>query len=160
MREHRPCRTRARTASWSKETDVTKKNRKLINSLLRRMSDIVGKDASLDPSGMCHFQFRRFVVSLDVPVADDQSGCFRLYTLVLRIEKGDNRYALMKKCMELNYNGVHTRGACLGMEGDEISLFRESTVAGLTRDRLARCLEEFMQTTLEVNHELEALRRK
>lgn len=148
-RSSRPPRRRSRSYSWSSETDMTKKNRKLINSHLRRMGDVVGKEASLNKNGSCLLRFRRFVVTIEVP--NDHSGDFHVHTMIYRIEKGDDRYALIKKCMELNYNAEGTRGGTLGLLDDEINLFFSSPVAGLTRERLAHCLEDFMQTILDVN---------
>lgn len=156
-REHRPNRRRSRTESWTlTASDKAKRNRKLVNSHLHRMSDIVGEDASLNKHGLSIFHFHRFVVTLDVP--DDHSDCFRVHTMVFRMDKTDNCYALMKRCMELNYNGEGTRGACLGLDGDEINLFYSSPIAGLTREHLAHCLRDFMQTAIDVSQELDALK--
>lgn len=150
-------RSSSLTSSIGGASNRTAKNRKTINAFLRRMGDVVGKGASLNSQGVCYFHFRRFVIALDVP--DDPSGCFRMFAMVFHIKEGDDRSTLIERAMELNYNGEETRGSCLGLHGDEINLSYSSPVDGLSRKQMIRCLEDFMQTALDVHRELEALRR-
>ena len=154
-------RSRSRSSSWTASTmntsERTTKNRKTINAYLRRMGDVVGTGASLNSQGVCYFHFQRFVIALDVP--DDSSGCFHIFAMVFHINKGDDRSTLIERAMELNYNGEETRGSCLGLRGDEINLSYSSPVEGLSRKQMIRCLQDFMQTALDVNRELGAVRR-
>lgn len=122
------------------------------------MHHLGGKDLLLNESGVCVVQYKKFIIALEVP--DDNAGCFLVSSMVFRIEKGDNRLALMEKAMELNYMQEETRGACLGLQGDEINLCFSAPIATLTREHLVRYLEDFMQTCAEMNAALEASKRK
>jgi hypothetical protein len=162
MMMNRPRRL-SRTSSWNTASERTAKNRKIVNSYLRRMHHHhrgEKKDLVLNESGVCIIQYKKFIIALEVP--DDNSGCFVVSSMVFRIDNGDinNRLALMEKAMELNYMQEETRGACLGLQGDEISLCFSAPIATLTREHLVHYMEDFMQTCAEMNAALEALKRK
>jgi hypothetical protein len=75
--------------------------------------------------------------------------------MVFRLKKGDNHFAVMEQAMKLNYRQQDTRGASLGLQGDEISLMFSAMIATLTRDHLVNYLEDFMHTAVDVNAALE-----
>jgi hypothetical protein len=122
------------------------------------MHHLVGKDVSLNERGICFVQYKKFIISLEIP--DNNAGCFLVSSMVFRIEKGDNRLALMEKAMKLNYMQEDTRGASLGSQGDEINLCFSAPIATLTRDHLVHYLEDFMQTAADMNAALEACKQK
>lgn len=158
MMMNRPRRL-SRTSSWNTASERTAKNRKIVNSYLRRMHHHHRgeKDLVLNESGVCIIQYKKFIIALEVP--DDNSGCFVVSSMVFRIDNGDinNRLALMEKAMELNYMQEETRGACLGLQGDEISLCFSAPIATLTREHLVHYMEDFMQTCAEMNAALSKL---
>lgn len=165
MMSNRPRRL-SRTSSWNTASERTAKNRKIVNSYLRRMHHHhrdEQKDLVLNESGVCIIQYKKFIIALEVP--DDNSGCFVVSSMVYRIDKstGDSnnhrrRLALMEKAMELNYMQEETRGACLGLQGDEISLCFSAPIATLTREKhLVHYMEDFMQTCAEMNAALSKL---
>lgn len=132
--------------------DRTRKNRRLINCHLKQ----VGKELCLGNEGICYFQYKKFITVVEVP--DDQSGCFFIYTMVSQLGPRDNREAVLQAAMRMNYMQQGTRGACLGLEEDEINLCYSAPVNGTARDDFIKCLEDFLTTADEMNKSFEVIK--
>jgi hypothetical protein len=132
------------------------KNRKAINSYLRHMSHRAGgKEFKLSTKGICYFQFKKFVIVIEVPY---DSEVFFIYTMVLNLAPTDDRLAVLEACMQLNYMKQETRGSTLGIQDDEVNLCYSAPVNSLGRDAFEEALEEFLLVAQHVNHQLELAR--
>lgn len=137
----------------SLDDERKRKNRKLIDGYLRRISSTVGRDLSLNSDGLCYFPYKKFIVVVEVP-ADHVDTCF-IYTMVCRLAKGDNKVEVMRLAMELNYMQYGTRGATLGLEGEEVNLCFSTRISGMSQHDLCSMLESFMLAAVEVNKKLD-----
>mmetsp|Transcript_13510 Transcript_13510/g.19087 ORF Transcript_13510/g.19087 Transcript_13510/m.19087 type:complete len:203 (-) Transcript_13510:174-782(-) len=148
---------RPRQSQWNGSAEQTNRNRKIINGYLRRVGNCIGKEVSLNSSGICYYQYRKFFITIEVP--KDNAGFFFLHTMVSKLEPHDNYVAAMREAMRLNYMQQGTRGACLGLEGDEMNLCFSAPVSGLGRDDFVNCLDDFMETTVEMNERIDYAKR-
>lgn len=140
-------------------SERTLKNRKVVNSHLKRMSQAVGKDLTLGVEGICYFQYKKFIIVIEVP--DDESNHFFIYTMVCQLLSDDaSRADVLQAAMQLNYMQQGTRGACLGLEDDEVNLCYSAPVNNLCRDDFVKCLEDFLRTAEEMNQNLEQVKTK
>mmetsp|Transcript_10369 Transcript_10369/g.17421 ORF Transcript_10369/g.17421 Transcript_10369/m.17421 type:complete len:190 (+) Transcript_10369:1159-1728(+) len=138
----------------TESSEKTLKHRRLINGHLRRMSHAVGKDLTLGVEGICYFQFKKFIIVIEVP--DDDSDCYFIYTMVCQLgSPEDNRADVLQAAMRLNYMQQGTRGACLGLEDDEVNLCYSAPVNSVCRDDFVRSLEDFLTTAEEMNQNLD-----
>lgn len=130
------------------------KARKTVDSYLRKISNVTGKQYSLNKdSGMCYFPYQRFIVVIEVPA--DHSDLLYMYSCVCKLNEDDNIMAIMQVAMELNYMQHRTRGGTLGMENSEVNLCLSTPVVGLSPSGLKELIDQFLVTTTEVNSLLE-----
>ncbi|EEC44419.1 predicted protein [Phaeodactylum tricornutum CCAP 1055/1] len=139
------------------DSERLKRNRKSVDHFLRKMGNIMGRDLSLNTEGMAYFPFQRFIIVVEVP--EDNPGVCFVYTMVCQLQKDDNHLAIMRLAMELNYMQTGTRGATLGLEGDEINLCFSIPVCGLSFGDLQSVLQDFTGTAAEVNARLETAKQ-
>lgn len=152
-----PCRRPLRKRVTYDE-ERTRKNRKLINHHLQRVGSPIGKNLSLSAAGVCYFPFQKFIIVVEVP-EDNPNVCF-LYTCVSQLGKSDNQMEVVKLAMKLNYMQYGTRGATLGLDGEEVNLCFSTAISTLSNYcDLKAVLEDFMQTAMEMNKKLEAAKR-
>lgn len=135
--------------------DRTPKFRKVIGSYLRHLGHQVGHDLQLGPNGLCYFHYHQFVIVIEVP---EGSECLHVYTMVLRLEAGDDRFSVLQACMELNNMKEGTRGSTLGLDGDEVNLCYSIPISAISRDSFKKELENFIVVALDVNSHLEIIR--
>jgi hypothetical protein len=133
----------------------TKKNRKIIASILKHFGQKVGSKLSLCNKGICYFQFNQFVIGIEVP-ADSES--FFFHSMVFGLRPTSDRLAILESCMQLNYMKQATRGSTLGLDGDEVNLCWSSPVIGVTRESFVEALENFILTAVEVHEQLIAVK--
>jgi len=140
------------------EDELLKKNRRNMDHYLRRLGALMGKEVSLNDQGMAFFSYhKKFVVVVEVPA--DSNGLFFLYTMVCRVNPlTDNQALVLQRAMELNYMQYGTRGATLGMDGEEINYCYSSKISGLTFADLKVTMESFLLTAVEINEQLDAIK--
>jgi len=140
----------------------TKENRKIVNSYLSSL----GNGIQIGSKGICYFQFKKFVIVIEVPEDEEQEKSiskepfFYIYTMVLRLESNndDDRFSILKACMELNYMKQGTRGSTLGLEGNEINLCYSHPIASITgHEGFMEVLTNFIVTALDANKRLDLL---
>lgn len=139
------------------EDEVLKKNRRHIDNYLRRIGALKGKEVSLNADGICYFSYKCFVTVVEVPM--DNNGMVYIYTMVCRVGAADNMAAVLKKAMELNYMEYLTRGATLGLDGEEVNLCYSTPVMGLAFHDLKAAIEAFLLTATEVHEQLDAVKK-
>lgn len=139
------------------DDELLKKNRRQIDNYLRRLGALMGKEVSLNAEGMSYFSYKKFVVVVEVPM--DHNNNVYIYTMVSRVGATDNLAAVLKKAMELNYMEYLTRGATLGLDGEEVNLCFSTPISGLPFCDLKAAMENFLLTTSEVNEQLEAVKK-
>lgn len=140
------------------DDDRLKKNRKVVGQYLKRMGTDVGRSISLYAEGVCYFPFQKFVIVVEIP-EDHLDVCF-IYTMVCQLGGNDNRMEVFKLAMELNYMQFGTRGATIVLEEDEVNLCFSTPIAGLsTFCDFKSAMENFMQTAVETNLELDNVKR-
>lgn len=138
------------------EGEHLKRNRRLVDNYLRRFGALVGKDVSLNNEGMSYFSFKKFVVVVEVPM--DNSSVVYIYTMVCRVGAGDDQAAVLKCAMELNYMEYLTRGATLGLDGEEVNLCYSTPISGLTFGDFKASLEAFLLSAVEINQQLDGVK--
>lgn len=148
---------RVRRRSWSVTEERGTKNRSVINGYLRSIGSSLGKDLVLSEAGYCYFQFKKFIIVVEVP--PENGGFVYFYTMVCRLGSKDNRAAVMQEAMLMNYMQQRTRGATLGLENNEVNLCFSVPVCSITREEFGFCLDDFMHTAEEMNDILD-LRKK
>lgn len=137
-------------------TEQTVKHRRHLNAMLKKISQSIQKDLTLGPEGICYFQYKKFIVVIEVP--DDSSASYFIYTMVYQLEENDDRAGVLTAAMQLNYMQQRTRGSCLGLEDDEVNLCYSGPICGLCRDELVRSLEDFLLTAEEINVHLDEVK--
>jgi Tir chaperone protein (CesT) family len=151
-RSHQP---RVRIGS---EDELLKKNRRQIDHYLRRIGALMGKDVSLNSEGMSFFSYKKFVVVVEVP-ADNNQNVY-IYTMVCQVLPADDRMAVLQRAMELNFMEYRTRGATLGVDGEEVNLCYSVPIAGLTLASLKTAMEDFLLTASEANELLDEAKKR
>mmetsp|Transcript_20143 Transcript_20143/g.43439 ORF Transcript_20143/g.43439 Transcript_20143/m.43439 type:complete len:337 (+) Transcript_20143:371-1381(+) len=167
----------------SSEEERLFKARRTVDSHLKKISNVTGQNYTLNrDTGMCYFPYQRFIVVIEVPA--DHPNSLYMYTCVCKLNQhnndneeqhqshhhhqhqqhqqqtgGDNLMALMQVAMELNYMQHRTRGATLGMENSEVNLCLSTPLTGLTPAALKKLMDDFLQTTTQVNAQLERAKR-
>ena len=134
------------------EEEILKKNRRNVDNYLRRIGALMGKEVSLNEDGMCYLSYKCFVIVVEVP--KDNKNNFYMYTMVCRVGAADNMNAVLHKAMELNYMERLTRGATLGLEGEEVNLCCSKPISGLPFADFKSAIEDFLETAAEVNEHL------
>lgn len=142
----------------SADVERLSKARKTVDHSLRRQGAHFGKELSLNAEGVAYLPFKKFIVVIEVP-EDNPSVCF-LYAMVCRVQAKDKLAAVLRKAMQLNYMQYGTRGATLGLEGEEVNLCFSAPVATLAHSPdLRAVLEDFLQTCVEMHEHLELAKR-
>jgi hypothetical protein len=153
-----PCRLGPLRKRVTLDEGRLRKNRKLVDHYLKRMGTYVGKNLSLNAEGICYFPYQKFIIVIEVP-EDHLDVCF-IYTMVCQLAETDNIMEVMKLAMELNYMQYGTRGATIGLEGEEVNLCFSTPIAGLSSFcDLKVVVEDFMQTSVEINKKLDSVKR-
>jgi len=140
--------------SWNASPESGVRNRKKINGHLRSVATSVKNDLKLSEEGYCYFQFKKFIIVVEVPSGN--GGLVFFYTMVCQLGVNDNRKAVMKEAMTMNYMQQRTRGATLGLEGDEVNLCFSVPIRSITREEFGLCIEDFMHTAEEMNNILDS----
>jgi hypothetical protein len=122
------------------------------------MVSLVGKNRFLNADGLVFFSFQKFIVVLEVPA--DHSGLCFIYTMVCHVSPEDDQLELLKTAMELNYMQSATRGASLGLNGEEVNLCYSCPITGLSFCDLETALQDFLITAAQVNEQLESVKKR
>lgn len=120
------------------------------------MTDLFGKDPSLNNDGMAFFKYKKFIIVIEVP-SDNPEVCF-VYTMVCHLRPDQNRDLVLQAAMEFNYMQGGTRGATLGLDREEVNLCYSRPIAGVTFCDLRSALEDFLTTTVRINEQLESIK--
>jgi hypothetical protein len=139
-----------------KDDEKWKKNKKIIDSFMKKLTPLVRKDLSLNVDGLAFFAFKKFIVVVEV-AADNPDTCF-IYTMVCRLGANENLTEVLKFAMKLNYMQAGTRGATIGLDGEEVNLCYSCHISGLSFCDFKASLDDFLQTALEVNGQLDAMK--
>jgi len=141
----------------------TKDNRKTMNSYL----SYLGNGIQLGSEGICYFQFGKFFIVIEVPEKEEREKniskepFFYIYTMVLQLDsKNDDndRFSILKACMEMNYMKQGTRGSTLGLEGNEINFCYSHPIASISDQKeFMEVLTNFITTALDVNKQLDLI---
>jgi Tir chaperone protein (CesT) family len=143
----------------NQDSERLKRNRRTIDNYLRKTGTaMLGRELSLNPDGVAYFPFHRFIVVVEVP-EDNPVVCF-IYTMVCQLQDQDNQLQVLRLAMELNYMETATRGATLGLDGDEVNLCLSIPISGLSVGDMQHVLEDFTTTAVETNERLEAAKKK
>jgi hypothetical protein len=155
-------------SSWktSENTQLTR-NRRLINKYLKRLgktatpSDQSNTRLSLDSHGYCCLPFKKFLLIIEVP-EDDGSKWF-FYAKVFDLESispedAKTKLKQRKAAVQLSGTQLGTKGAILGLDGNEVNLCFSMPVAGLKYKHMTDCIEDFIQTAIEINARLQDVR--
>ena len=138
------------------EDELLRKNRRIVDNYLRRVGALMDKDIAFNASGVAYFSYRRFVIVVEVP--QDNPYMVFIYTMVSQLKETDNQAAVLKLAMSLNYMQSATRGATLGLDGEEINLCQSVPVQGLSFADLRTTLQNFMLTSVEANQQLDQVK--
>jgi len=133
-------------------------NRKLINRYIKRIGKQSRSELSLDTHGFCYIPFKRFLIIIGVP--DDGTGLLYFRTVIFDLDSSSGISKVHKKVAAANLTSISLgkRGSYLIMQGDEISLGLEMRISGLTYREMADSLEDFMETAVNTNAKLQAIR--
>lgn len=141
-----------------KDDEKWKKNKKVIDTFMKKLTPLARKDLSLNADGLAFFAFKKFIVVVEVP-ADNPEVCF-IYTMVCRLSENENQTDVLKIAMKLNYMQGGTRGATIGLEGEEVNLCYSCHISGLTFCEFKASLDDFLLTAIEVNGQLDATKAR
>ncbi len=132
--------------------------RRLISRYLKRIGKQSRSDLSLDTHGFCYIPFKRFLIIIGVP--DDGTGLLYFRTVILDLDSSRGISKVHKKVAAANLTSLKLgkRGSYLVMQGDEISLALETRIKGCSYRDIAESLEDFMETAVQTNAKLEAIR--
>lgn len=135
-----------------------KRNRRLVGKFLKRLGRQAKLDLSLDAFGYCYIPFKKFLIIIGVP--DDDSGLLNFQTMVFDLHSSGGATKVHKRVAAANLTDVllGKRGSTLRMEGDEISLVLSTPIRGLRFADMMDYLEDFMQTAVDTNLNLESIR--
>lgn len=150
----KPRCSRSVSKRFGKDDEKWKKNKKVIDSFLKKLKPLSRKDLSLNADGLAFFAFKKFIVVVEVP-PDNPEVCF-IYTMVCRLGENDNQAEVLKIAMKLNYMQGGTRGATIGLDGEEVNLCYSCHISGLVYCEFKASLDDFLQTAMEVNGQLDA----
>jgi hypothetical protein len=159
-----------------------RKKTKHYRALLDDYLNCIGKDWDMPSlrmnhqTGICAFQYRNFVICIEVPV---ESACFFLYTCVLLLDTSTattttrknpttttttTGYAVvMRRALELNYLTQTTRGCTLSMdpttkddEGEalELTLSYSQPILGLAKGEFCTIVVNFLDTAQRLQQQL------
>jgi hypothetical protein len=147
-------------SSWkTSENTQLAKNRKVINKYLRRIGKTSDQTLSLDSHGFCCLPFKKFLIIIEVP--EDDGAKWFLYAKVFDLKVISDAKAKLnqrKEAVQLSGTQLGTKGATLGLDGNEVNLCFSMNVAGLKYNKITDCIEDFMQTAVEINARLQNVR--
>ena len=131
-----------------------KKNRKMISNYIRRIGRQAGLELSMDSYGFCYIPFKRFLIIIEVPEQQPDTVFFQ--TMVFDLEAADRNLKVQKKLAVLQYANVRLgeKGSRLELDGNEVNLCFSTDISGLKYSDMVECLEDFMQTAVDVNRSL------
>jgi hypothetical protein len=145
-------------SSWEKtENTRLARNRKVIHKYLRRID--TSETLSLDHHGLCCFPFKKFLIIIEVPEDDEQKWFLYAKVFDLKI-RSDTKTKLKQRKEAVQLSGMQfgTKGATLGVDGNEVNLCFSMPVAGLKYSDMTDCIEDFMQSAVEINAHLQNVR--
>jgi len=138
--------------------DITvSRSRKMVSKYLKRIGQQANLNLSLDAYGYCYIPFKKFLIIIGVP--DDNNGLLHFQTMVFDLDSSRGVTKIHKRVAAANLTAVSLgkHGSYLHMEGDEISLSLAKRIKGLTYREMMDSLEDFMQTAVKTNANLEAI---
>ena len=136
------------------------RNRKVINKYLRRIERTSDQTLSLDSYGFCCFVFKKFLIIIEVPEDDEAKWFLSAKVFDLSKSRSDTKTKSnqRKEAMQLSGMQLGTKGATLGLSGNELNLCFSMPVAGLKFNGMADIIEDFMQSAVEINARLQNVR--
>ena len=157
-------------SSWkaqaSEDTQLLR-NRRLINKYLRRIGKSSDQILSLDSHGLCCLPFKKFILIIEVPEDDGAKWFFyaKVFDLQTSGSSSDNnadanttRLHQKRKRAAVQWSksgtSLGTKGATLGLDGNEVNLCFSMPVMGLQYKHMKDCMEDFIQTAVEINARL------
>lgn len=132
-------------------SERTLRLRKKVDSLLRRLGVDVNKDLCLNPKGICYFGHDKFVIVVEVP---NNSDCVFIYSMLHRLIAQDNAFDLMYKALRLNYLQQETRGACISMDGDELTLSFIAPIDAMDLKEFRNIVGNFIELVVDLERKL------
>jgi hypothetical protein len=141
------------TGHGSRGTSL-RKNRKRINQYIRRMGRDANLELSLDPHGRCYIPFKKFLIIIAVPEDHIGSVCFATKVFDTGLSKNPPK---VNRRVTLAHNhcfSFGTRGSLLHLEENEVILSCSQPIRDLCFKDMQQCLEDFMQTALNINRYL------
>jgi hypothetical protein len=146
-------------SSWKTSVDAQLlRNRKLINKYLRRIGKNSDQTLSLDSHGLCCLPFKKFLLIIEVPEDDGAMWFFYAKVFDLKINYNAKTRLQRQTAEQLSVTALGTKGATLGLDGNEVNLCFSMPVLGLKYTHMTDCIEDFIQTAVEVNTRLQNIR--
>jgi hypothetical protein len=144
--------------SYNENTQLTR-NRKVINKYLRRIGRTSDQTLSLDSHGLCCLPFKKFLLIIEVPEDDGTKWFFYAKVFDLKISSdAKTKLNQRKAAVQLSGMQLGTKGATLGLDGNEVNLCFSMPVAGLKYNNMTDCIEDFIQTAVDINARLHNVR--
>lgn len=159
-----------------KDEKQKKKNRKLIDDFVQKIGKKGGGALSLDKDGVCAFPYKKYVIVIEV--AEYSTDICQFRTTVCPLGPRSNEKQVIKTAFTLQdedpeavqeaiamkqaHDGSLTRltvpiqiespgKAFLDIVLDGVHMNWDVPIKGLKFDVMARCLDEFLTTTVEMN---------
>lgn len=134
-----------------------KRNRKVINKYIGRIGRRASFDLSLDSHGFCYIPFKKFLIIIQVP--EHGADTLLFYTMVFDLSSSKGNQKVQKKVAALQLRDHPLgRGSTLSLDGDEVNLSFSVPIHGLKFNDFDELLEDFMQTAIDTNNNLTAVR--
>ena len=133
-------------------------NRKVINKYIQRIGRQANLDLSLDSHGFCYIPFKKFLIIIQVP--EDQASILYFYTMIFDLHSSQHNKKVQKRvaALQLADLSLGKRGSTLSLDGDEVNLSFSVPIQGLKFSEMLDCLEDFMETAMDTNYKLCAVR--
>lgn len=131
-----------------KEKEVLQwsRNRGTISHFLKIVGKRLGHEMYLSEGGIAQIIYRDSVIVVKVPDDQNRNRVF-IYSTVCTVEGEAERAAVMALAMRLNFMVDCTRGASLGMKGNEVVLCYTSLIANMAPYEFEQCLLSFLRHT-------------
>ena len=114
---------------------------------------------SLDSHGLCCLPFKKFLLIIEVPEDDGEKWFFYAKVFDLTISSdAKTKLNQRKAAVQLSGMQLGTKGATLGVDGNEVNLCFSMPVAGLKYNSMTDCIEDFIQTAVDINARLQDVR--
>jgi hypothetical protein len=144
-------------SSWKTSEDTKLiRNRKVINKYLRRIGRTSDQTLSLDSHGFCCLPFKKFLLIIEVP--EDDGAKWFFYAKVFDLKSNSDSKTKLhqrKAAVKLSDMSLGTKGATLGLDGNEVNLCFSMPVEGLKYNTMTDCIEDFIHTAVEINARLQ-----